>query len=601
MRNFLLSCALAAVAVVPALAEDAYFGYCSEYLTGLGNGQANIWCAEAIRLTQEDMAMYGEGAQLKGINFGYAQSSNMSVTVFVSRNLGEAPLFTKTITAEGVYTFNTVTFDTPVDLDGSDIYIGYYTKTLTARDYPLGFDGEATFNPNAVYVALSQTENGIWSAWQTVDQFGNASIYALIDTPNEIAAVSLSGSNFPTFAAPDKEFDGTVTVQNLGNTTVTSVTANYKIGQDEVISKEYTCDPIAPGQSGTISLTGLKASNLGKAQEIIVNITGVNGGLNMYPTAVYNSEIDIIAEWYEQVVVIEEGTGTGCGYCPRGYVGMEYMKDTYKDGTYYGICAHEYNKDDPMYCASYAPAVSTIFRNSNGQVGFPCATVNRIQVFDPSKENCELIYESLRRFYSEQKIEIAKVLYTPGYEAVRVSCNVEALDNIGSHRFGIALVTTEDEVGPYAQANSFSGGQAGPLEGFDNKGRYVNLVFNDVAREIASWRGNTSVVPKSITAKTPTACDPMDIALTGVQKVENSSVTALLIDTTSGQIISAHRVSLPAKTDENVDWAGIEGIANDVEGVEYFTLDGLRVNSDKVAPGLYIKRAGGETTKVLVK
>lgn len=55
--------------------------------------------------------------------------------------------------------------------------------------------------------------------------------------------------------------------------------------------------------------------------------------------------------------------------------------------------------------------------------------------------------------------------------------------------------------------------------------------------------------------------------------------------------------------DENAH-AGIEEIAADNNSdapVEYFNLQGVRVNSDNVTPGIYIRRQGTVTTKVLVK
>lgn len=49
--------------------------------------------------------------------------------------------------------------------------------------------------------------------------------------------------------------------------------------------------------------------------------------------------------------------------------------------------------------------------------------------------------------------------------------------------------------------------------------------------------------------------------------------------------------------------SGIEGIeANGSDATaEYFNLNGVRVNGEALAPGLYLKRQGANTTTVLVK
>lgn len=50
------------------------------------------------------------------------------------------------------------------------------------------------------------------------------------------------------------------------------------------------------------------------------------------------------------------------------------------------------------------------------------------------------------------------------------------------------------------------------------------------------------------------------------------------------------------------DTAGIENIASDDNApVEYFNLQGIRVNADNTTSGIYIRRQGSNTTKVLVK
>jgi hypothetical protein len=51
---------------------------------------------------------------------------------------------------------------------------------------------------------------------------------------------------------------------------------------------------------------------------------------------------------------------------------------------------------------------------------------------------------------------------------------------------------------------------------------------------------------------------------------------------------------------------GVQGIAADVTAtnnapVELFTINGMRVNSRNLAPGLYIRRQGNEVTKVIIK
>jgi len=67
-------------------------------------------------------------------------------------------------------------------------------------------------------------------------------------------------------------------------------------------------------------------------------------------------------------IAIEEYTGTGCGYCPRGLVGMENLRAKYGK-RFVGVAYHGYNPDDPMYIEDGAYDISFS--------GAPSCDVNR--------------------------------------------------------------------------------------------------------------------------------------------------------------------------------------------------------------------------------
>lgn len=52
------------------------------------------------------------------------------------------------------------------------------------------------------------------------------------------------------------------------------------------------------------------------------------------------------------------------------------------------------------------------------------------------------------------------------------------------------------------------------------------------------------------------------------------------------------------------DWAGINGVTvveNENAPVEYYNLQGMRINNVENNPGLYIRKQGDKATKVYVK
>ena len=72
---------------------------------------------------------------------------------------------------------------------------------------------------------------------------------------------------------------------------------------------------------------------------------------------------------FKRRVLIEEGTGTRCPNCPRGFVGIKELKETYGDRAVV-IAVHQYDNRDPMY-----------LRHSNypdcNFAGFPDCIFNR--------------------------------------------------------------------------------------------------------------------------------------------------------------------------------------------------------------------------------
>ena len=101
--------------------------------------------------------------------------------------------------------------------------------------------------------------------------------------------------------------------------------------------------------------------------------------------------------------------------------------------------------------------------------------------------------------------------------------------------------------------------------------------------------------------------------------VEGSETTTLEYDETYTLVANAQKLALPAETgveffelnilDDEITLTVYEGeyssiettIADSKAPVEYFNLQGVKVNADKLNNGIYIKKQGSRTSKVLVK
>lgn len=99
-----------------------------------------------------------------------------------------------------------------------------------------------------------------------------------------------------------------------------------------------------------------------------------------------------------------------------------------------------------------------------------------------------------------------------------------------------------------------------------------------------------------------TACDFLE----GVGPVVNATLTYPMIDATYYELPKKKRLYLKRMWDdgelvfESSRFSGVEEIATEADGeAQYFTLQGIR--TDAKAPGIYLRRQGGKTEKVIVR
>ncbi|MFT4665951.1 MAG: thiol-disulfide isomerase/thioredoxin [Polaribacter sp.] len=147
-------------------------------------------------------------------------------------------------------------------------------------------------------------------------------------------------------------------------------------------------------------------------------------------------------------VLVEEATGTWCGWCPRGTVSMDRLSSKYPDN-FVGIAVHT---GDPMQDSLYSPG----FGNNN----FPSAKADRTDWVDPGFGTLE------PAVLAQAQIPVVATLlngatWDPVTRELQIALTVSALADI-SPDYNINIALTEDDVtgiGPeWGQVNFYSGG-----------------------------------------------------------------------------------------------------------------------------------------------
>ena len=265
-------------------------------------------------------------------------------------------------------------------------------------------------------------------------------------------------------------------VRNLGTTPITSfdITVDYN---GDTYSQSFSSLNIAPNATQNVAvLPGFElAQGPLPLLAYISNVNGNNPDGDSGDDSVGFSLTPVVPA-VGRIVIAEEGTGTWCGWCPRGAVTMERMEQQYSEH-FQGIAVHN---DDPMAVAMYDAGL--------GISSFPGAKVDRLPVIDP--------IDIEQDFLPQVQIPAS------GFITVGATWNATERELAVSLKYDFqttitgnwkaALVITENEVtgtgSGWSQSNYYANNANGPMGGYENLPSHVpasQMVYNDVARLIS--------------------------------------------------------------------------------------------------------------------
>ena len=345
--------------------------------------------------------------------------------------------------------------------------------------------------------------------------------------------------SMPTYAQVGEPFSATFTITNSDATeSITDIDVLYSPTGGTAMTVHHTMSqPIAPGTSAEETIDGFTCDVQGESVFGTYSIAKVNGETNYSSSYTYNYML-CANEIIPRNIVMEEITSTTCGFCPRGIIAMEYMRDTYTDGSWIGIAVHT---NGTLYTAAYADFLKKAGTNT------PNAIVNRdfgsnIAAYYLSMEDT---YNTRHAYPSVVSVEaVAEPQTDEEMEAKTVTVQSSArfvFDRSTEYRF--AYTVTEDNVGPYAQLNYYSGGDYGEMDGWENKSYYVSMLFNDIPRSGTIYAGVEDSLPAEITAgETYTTTQTLDVS--DVSNLANAYVAVMVIDASTKEIANAVRIPL---------------------------------------------------------
>ncbi len=333
----------------------------------------------------------------------------------------------------------------------------------------------------------------------------------------------------------------TVEVKNLGLSTINTFDVILNYGTEQ-LTESISGLSLNSFESMEVAFTSPIVLGEG-ASGLTATIANVNGAAmdddNSDDTKIIN--VTAVKPAPGKLVIAEEGTGTWCGWCPRGTVAMDQMAEEFS-GFYQGIAVHN---GDPMELAVYDQDLDVS--------GYPSALVDRGSEIDPGAIKIDF----MERILVEPSAVISNGAVLEE-DSINVSLTVDFSSAV-SGNWKIACVLTEDKVSGtssgYAQSNYYSGGDAGDLIGVDGV-NWANLSgtvpassmeYNHVARALSPSFDGHAGFPNSIQSGNSFTFN-FKFALSSSWKVEDMHIVGMLMDA-SGIIDNGSSTSINTAVD----------------------------------------------------
>jgi len=273
-----------------------------------------------------------------------------------------------------------------------------------------------------------------------------------------------------------------------------------------------------------------------------------------------------------KVVVGEEKTGSWCGWCPRGAVGLANME---AESDFIGIAVHN---ADPMAIASYDAGTATYHPDFTG---YPHGAVDRVIGGDPGAASFLGMHNARKNDVVPCAVNSISANYNATTGMISVSTVAEFMGDITGN-FRLSCVIVQDDLNStaagWAQENYYSGGGSGVMafpaginNGYDfSTGASIAATadfggYDHVARSLSSndILGDAGSLPAGTVATGTYNHTFTDVSATSMPGAANAPFVrgdahaiVMIIDANTGEILNAGKASIDAPVSvENVNTA----------------------------------------------
>jgi len=241
--------------------------------------------------------------------------------------------------------YNTVRFDEPFTVPAEGCYLGYTIQvdntTLMGPAYPVVFD-ESNKVEGSLWLSIPGYSWYDYSTGQGCSALKG--LFLDLDL-SEASATFGTIENGVTQVGTTSDWRFPITTNSESDVTL----IEYAIDLDGQSEERTAVVNIPAGykQQGYVTVNIASPQEMGEYM-VRLTVTKINGKDNALSQTSVTTFTNVMRTVTRRTVV-EELTGTGCGWCPRGMIGMQKLSDAYGDQVI-GIAFHNYNQNDPMWC-----------------------------------------------------------------------------------------------------------------------------------------------------------------------------------------------------------------------------------------------------------
>jgi hypothetical protein len=347
------------------------------------------------------------------------------------------------------------------------------------------------------------------------------------------------------------------------------VTVNWNDGADHIATI-----PTSIGLGETVTIIHPTAVQYASVVEKTLSVTAtqVNGNVDSNTSDnTRSNKFNTISQASVKNVLFEEGTGTWCGWCPRGAVAMNYMTTTYPT-QFIGVAVHN-GASDPMKLAAYDSAT--------GLTGFPGMNVDRVV------KNSGVTQSIMVSRFNERKVLATPVNINASGSVVGSAITINASATFrtvfASSNFRLGVIISEDGVqgtaNGYRQTNYYAANANGPMGGYESLPNPVpaaQMIYNHVGRALlGGYSGQTGSVPTAI-ADGQTANYTFNYTVPTTSVVANMHAVLVLIDQSTGEIVNAKSVVLNTLAVDSNSYIKDQVQINPNPASDYFNINNLK-------------------------